>query len=76
MALRGGDQNKTNQTDFNAGPRNRASAREIAGMNELAKPSGLGRESTTGNGPLSQDTNHVATNDVQGGPRFDKDFKG
>jgi len=65
-----------NNTDFNLGPRNRASAREIAGMNELARPSGLGRASTTGNGTPEQDTNHVATNDVQGGNRLNKDYEG
>jgi hypothetical protein len=58
-----------NNTDFNLGSRDRASAREIAGMNELARPSGLGRESTTGNGHWRQDNNFVATNDDQGGPR-------
>lgn len=58
-----------NNTDFNLGPRNRASAREMAGMAELARPSGLGRESTTGNGSFEQDTNFVATNDCQGGDR-------
>jgi hypothetical protein len=76
MALKGGDQNKTNNTAHNTGNRERASAREMAGMAELARPGGLARESTTGNGPISQDTNHVATNDDQGGARFDKEFKG
>ena len=58
-----------NNTDFNLGPRNASSARERAGMAELARPSGLGRESTTGNGSYLQDTDHVATNDIQGGNR-------
>jgi hypothetical protein len=58
-----------NNTDFNRGPRNSQSPLEDAGMRALARPSGLGRESTTGNGHWRQDTDHVATNDDQGGDR-------
>lgn len=70
MARREHDINDTgNNTDFNRGPRNSSSAAERAGMAELARPGGLARESTTGNGSYKQDTDHVATNDDQGGKR-------
>jgi hypothetical protein len=72
----GGDQNSyKNNTDYNLSNRDH-SAKEAEGMAALARPGGLSRPSTTGNGCYTQDTDFVATNDDQGGKRDSEPGRG
>ena len=73
---KGGDINDSgNNTDYNRGPRNHSKL-EADGMAALARPGGLSRPSTTGNGCYTQDTDFVATNDDQGGKRDSEPGRG